>query len=222
MQSKSLIIFGDSIAKGVTYQDGRYHLCQGHNFDMLSALGITVENFSKMGACTDTGLAIAQKRLPACPEGSTVLLSFGGNDCDYDWQAISDRPKDLHEPKIPAQQFLENYRQLVRMAKDAGAQVLMTSLAPIDAHRYMQHISTGRSYENILSWLGDIDRLSRWQEYYSDLACRLARELGVELLDLRTEFLKSPVFPSLISCDGIHPTQTGHDLVHSCVAQALG
>ena len=35
-EGKRLVIFGDSIAKGVTYQDGRYHLCSEHNFDALA------------------------------------------------------------------------------------------------------------------------------------------------------------------------------------------
>ncbi|MFR4594980.1 MAG: SGNH/GDSL hydrolase family protein, partial [Oscillospiraceae bacterium] len=85
-EGKRLVIFGDSIAKGVTYQDGRYHLCSEHNFDALAQKGIVVSNFAKMGACSDTVLAIAKKRLDAC-EGAQVILSFGGNDCDFDWQA---------------------------------------------------------------------------------------------------------------------------------------
>ena len=57
-QTRRLLIFGDSIAKGVTYQDGRYHLCAGHNFDALREKGLDVQNFAKMGACTDLGLAL--------------------------------------------------------------------------------------------------------------------------------------------------------------------
>lgn len=221
-QTRKLLIFGDSIAKGVTYQDGRYHLCTGHNFDALAQKGLDVQNFAKMGACTDTGLEIARKRLSACEEETTVAFSFGGNDCDFDWQAVSDRPEEEHLPKIPQDAFLENYRAMVRLAKDAGARVIMTSLVPLDAHRFLDHVSQGRSKENILSWLGDVDRIFRWQEYYNDLVCRLSRELSVPLLDLRPEFLKSPVFPSLISADGIHPTQAGHDLVHRCAWEAVG
>ena len=97
----------------------------------------------------------------------------------------------------------------------------MLSLVPLESHRFMQHVSAGRSFDNILRWLGDIDRISRWQEYYNDMVCQLARSLGCQLIDLRAEFLKSPSFLSLISDDGIHPTQQGHDLVHSCVSRAL-
>lgn len=62
VEGKRLVIFGDSIAKGVTYQDGRYHLCSEHNFDALAQKGITVSNFAKMGACSDTVLTIAKKQ----------------------------------------------------------------------------------------------------------------------------------------------------------------
>ena len=220
-EAKRLVIFGDSIAKGVMFQDGRYHLCRAHDFDALAQQGIEVRNFAKMGACTDTGLAIAKKRLELC-QGAQVLLFFGGNDCDFDWQAVSDRPEDEHLPKIPAEAFLENYRAMVHLAKDAGARVIMTSLVPLESHRFLNFVSQGKSKERILAWLGDADRIFRWQEYYNDLVCRLSRELSVPLLDLRPEFLKSPVFPSLISDDGIHPTQAGHDLVHRCAWEAVG
>ena len=151
-----------------------------------------------------------------------VLLFFGGNDCDFDWQAVSDHPKEAHLPKIPAEQFLENYRALMDLVRQTASRVWISSLVPLEAHRFLDHVSQGRSRENILTWLGDTDRIFRWQEYYNDLVCRLSRELSCPLLDLRPEFLRSPVFPSLISADGIHPTQAGHDLVHRCALDAVG
>ena len=39
---KKLLIFGDSIIKGVTYNGQSYHLCQQHDFDALAAQGVTV------------------------------------------------------------------------------------------------------------------------------------------------------------------------------------
>ena len=51
-EAKRLVIFGDSIAKGVMFQDGRYHLCRAHDFDALAQQGVEVLNFAKMGACT--------------------------------------------------------------------------------------------------------------------------------------------------------------------------
>ena len=63
--------------------------------------------------------------------------------------------------------------------------------------------------------------LYRWQEYYNAMVAQLSRAFGCRLVDLRTEFLKSRVFPTLIGADGIHPTQAGHDLIHHTVQSAL-
>ena len=214
------MIVGDSIAKGVTYQDGRYHLCSEHNFDALAQKGIVVSNFAKMGACSDTVLAIAKKRLDAC-EGAQVILSFGGNDCDYDWKAISADPDGEHLPHTPSERFIDGYCTAIRKARQAGARVAMTSLPPLEQSRYFSFITKGLSAENILRWLGDTDHLYRWQEYYNDMVTQLSRAFGCRLIDLRAEFLKSRVFPSLIGADGIHPTQAGHDLIHQSVQTAL-
>ena len=89
---KKLMIFGDSIIKGVTYSGQSYHLCQDHDFDTIAAQGVAVENYARMGATIDAGLKQIDRRLAPCAEDTTVLFCFGGNDCDYDWKAISADP----------------------------------------------------------------------------------------------------------------------------------
>lgn len=73
-EAKRLVIFGDSIAKGVMFQDGRYHLCRAHDFDALAQQGVEVLNFAKMGACTDTGLATRKNAriVPGCAGAAVV------------------------------------------------------------------------------------------------------------------------------------------------------
>ena len=177
---KKLMIFGDSIIKGVTYSGQSYHLCQDHDFDTIAAQGVTVENYARMGATIDAGLKQIDRRLAPCAEDTTI-----------------------------------------RKARQAGARVAMTSLPPLEQSRYFSFITKGLSAENILRWLGDTDHLYRWQEYYNDMVTQLSRAFGCRLVDLRAEFLKSRVFPSLIGADGIHPTQAGHDLIHQSVQTAL-
>ena len=196
---KKLMIFGDSIIKGVTYNGQSYHLCQDHDFDTIAAQGVTVENYARMGATIDAGLKQIDRRLAPCAEDTTVLFCFGGNDCDYDWKAISADPDGEHLPHTPSERFIDGYCTAIRKARQVGA----------------------HSAENILRWLGDTDHLYRWQEYYNDMVTQLSRAFGCRLGDLRTEFLKSRVFPSLIGADGIHPTQAGHDLIHQSVQTAL-
>lgn len=218
---KKLIIVGDSILKGVTFNGQKYQLCQEHNFDFLSQRGITVGNYSKMGATVTTGLSILKRKLTPDEKDTTVLFSFGGNDCDYDWAKVSADPDGAFLPNTPQDTYIDAYRDAIRTAQNSGARVAITSLLPIDAERYMEHIAKGNSYDNILRWLGDVGRLYRWQEYYSNLSCTLARAFGCQLVDLRSEFLKVKNFRTLLGGDGIHPTQAGHDIIHNCVSAAL-
>ena len=106
---KKLMIFGDSIIKGVTYSGQSYHLCQNHDFDTIAAQGVTVENYARMGATIDAGLKQIDRRLAPCAEDTTVLFCFGGNDCDYDWKAISADPDGEHLPHTPSERFIDGY-----------------------------------------------------------------------------------------------------------------
>lgn len=221
MDMQNLIIFGDSIIKGVTYNGQSYHLCQQHDFDALAQAGVHVENYAKMGATIDAGLRQMEKKLQPCVGDTTVLLCFGGNDCDYNWKEISDNPAGSFLPNTPAGTFVDRYVAAIRKAQAAGARVAMTSLPPLDDGRYFAHISRGLSAENILQWLGDCGHLYRWQEYYNSLVCQLSRAFGCLLVDVRAEFLKNTQFRTLIGDDGIHPTQAGHDIIHRTVQAAL-
>ena len=218
---RQLYIFSDSVVKGVMHENGRYKLCDDHDFSSLSVCGIEAHNFAKMGATIRTGLEIMQRRLPEDAQGAVVLLSFGGNDCDFDWAEISDAPDSVHLPHTLPEDFTALYREAISLARLRGAEVAVASIVPIEATRYMRTISAGRSEENILKWLGDVNRLYRWQEYYNDLACTAALKLGCHMIDVRPRFLQSACFPALMSDDGIHPSPAGHALLHKTFADAL-
>lgn len=212
---KQLEIFGDSILRGVIYSEkkGKYGLSADCKYAQLEQYGVKVHNNCKMGATVQRGFSLLEKRLPSCDKDTTVLLEFGGNDCDYNWQEISENPGGSFLPFTPEKQFLETYAEAVSYARRQGATVAIASLAPISAPKYMNWISRGRSYDNILHWLGDVDHLARWQSYYNDLVEKLAASLSCKLFRLREVFLSTGRYDSLLCADGIHPTQTGHDLI---------
>ena len=159
--------------------------------------------------------------LTSCDEETLVLLSFGGNDCDYNWAEVAADPDGIHMPHIEPDEFAALYREAIELARASGAKVAAASIVPIEARRYMHTISEGKSGENILKWLGDVDRLYRWQESYNQIACSVAGKLGCQILDIRSAFLQSACFPTLMSDDGIHPSPAGHALLHRTVRAAL-
>lgn len=224
MSFKKIDIYGDSVLRGVMYDEktNTYKLREGYGFEHLREKGIEVRNNSRIGATIEKGKSALERKLENCDRSTLVILEFGGNDCDYEWKNISEAPAENHLPHIEPEKFIATYSEAVKSALKKGATVAMTSLVPIDCRKYMNWISRNLSYENILGWLGDESMLFRWQEYYSHLVENLARELGCEFIDLRRDFLLRHDFPNLLCADGIHPTQTGHELIEKTLVKFVG
>ncbi len=215
-----LTLCGDSILKGVTYEQERYRLYHCKAFDAITDAGIAIENHSRMGATVDKAVSFLEKCNPFT-EDTTVLLEYGGNDCDFDWAKIAENPGGAFQPHTAQEDFMAKYRRAVALAREKGAQVAMLSLIPIDAEKYFRWITRSGGGEHILCWLGDVSMLARWQEHYSHLVEELARSLQCPLIDVRRDFLLSHRFSSLIGEDGIHPTAAGHELLGERIAEYI-
>lgn len=211
---KKIKIYGDSILKGVTFNEelNRYKLC-GYRFDELKENGIEVENNCKMGATVEEGFEIMQDTLGECDKDTVVILEYGGNDCNFNWSEVSENPKGEFLPNTPAEKFQKVYLEMINYARSKGATVAVCNLVPIDSPRFMNWVSKGLNFDNILNWLGDINRIARWQEYYSHIAEKVAKIAKCPVLDLRTGFLSHSSMPKMIGIDGIHPSPEGHSLI---------
>ncbi|MBQ2277032.1 MAG: SGNH/GDSL hydrolase family protein [Clostridia bacterium] len=219
---KRILIFGDSIMRGVYYSEeaGRHKL-YGERLAELKEAGYEVKNCSIMGATVETGLDLIKKRLTVPADETTVLFEYGGNDCDFRWADISGDPTGTFSPNTPLERFTELYGEVIRYAKDMGASVKLCNLVPLDSERYMKWITRNLSYENILGWLGDSSMLYRWHEYYNRTAEKIAEKFGCPLIDIRSPFLLSHNYTNLLSPDGIHPNIEGHRLIDRLLAEAV-
>ena len=111
-----LYIYGDSIMKGVIYEkdsNQTYKLSKSAFKKNIEGYDISVKNNSRMGATIDNGLSSLEKTLPDCSQDTLVLLEYGGNDCDFDWKAISESPDEKHLPKTPAPLFAQKLRAMI-------------------------------------------------------------------------------------------------------------
>ena len=186
-----LYLIGDSVMKGVMLLSAqpKYKIYSDSGFSGLESQGVEITNRSRMGATVIYGKDTLERTLRDTPEGSAVIFEYGGNDCDFNWKAISDAPEAEHQPNTPNELFKSTYRDCIRMARERGMHVAVTNLIPLDADKYLDWISRGLNRENILRWLGDASMLYRWHEFYSKTVEDLAREEGCPLIDLRGEFL---------------------------------
>ena len=221
---KKIKIYGDSILKGVMYNDElkRYKLF-GYRYEKLLENGIEVENNCKMGATIDEGFEIMKATLEDCDKDTVVILEYGGNDCNFNWAEVANNPEGEFLPNTPEDRFTETYLKLVEYAREKGAEVAICTLVPIDSERFMNWVTRGLDYNNVLRWLGDINIISRWQEKYSRLSEKVAGLANCKLIDLRSVFSNN--MGSLLGIDGMHPSAEGHailgDIVQKKVLAAL-
>ena len=220
---KKLVIYGDSILRGITYSDekSKYQLRNGYKLDTLKDMGLEVTNHSRMGATIDKGLTMLERSLEDCDSDSFVLLEFGGNDSDYNWERISENPDGEFTPNTPEDSFATLYGKAIGMARSTGATVILSNLIPIDAEKYLDWISRKYDKKRILKWLGDTSMLYRFHEHYNRLVERIAKDNCCPLIDVREEFLLSHESKSLISLDGIHPSERGHRIIENNLRLAL-
>lgn len=222
----SAIIWGDSVARGVVFDEtrNRYSIAPYTAAAMVGEqLGIEIKNRSRMGMTSSDGMLMMEKDLKKGLHADAAIIEFGGNDCDFNWNAISEAPDTKHLPKTTAEQYQKNIRTMIDKAHNAGMEPILVNLTPINAENYFQFISRGGlSQENILHWLGDKFQIYRYQERYSMLVSRIAHECGCRLLDIRSALLGVwDVTTSLFCRDGIHPTAEGQKVIGQAILNSL-
>lgn len=221
LNNKKVLIFGDSLARGVVWDEnrGRYGLSSCSAAKLVAEkTGMQITNRSRMGMTAEGGLACMLADLEAGMTADSVLIEFGGNDSDFDWRAISEDPNAEHQPKTSIGTYEQDMRRMIELARARNMSVALCTLPPIISERYFDFFSRdGLNTDNILAWLGDKNKIYRFHERYSLVLGRLAREYGCRLLDLRSAFLEKWDAHPYFCRDGIHPNDMGQKLIGEAV-----
>ena len=190
-------IYGDSLLKATMPDtEMRYHFHLPEVMAQYPSDRLEVVNRAKMGATVTKGLSLVEHDVQRGIDARWALVAYGGNDSDFDWEAIAAAPEEEHLPHTVLPEFTEKLRRAVTALRSAGVQPVLMTLPPIDGQRYFSFISVGRIY--------------RHQEMYSDAVAALAFSEGVPLIDVRRQFLPLRELPQLIAADGIHLTMPGY------------
>lgn len=218
---KEILIFGDSVMKGVVLEQigERYRRFPILAKEQIEAdYRIKLNNRAHFGQTIVSGAREVYRVIEQVPNCQVVALEFGGNDCDFDWQAIHARPDAKHQPRTPLDLFTRTYTGLIEALKQRKITPIVMNLPPIDSERYLDFICLdGLSKDRILEFLGDINMIYRFQELYSQTIEKIAVKTGALLIDVRGAFLKRLDFRDLISIDGIHPNLAGHELLYETI-----
>lgn len=212
----NICVFGDSIAKGVVYDEnkGRYIFSQNSFTDLVSReTGVTFRNHARFGCTTEKAKTIISKHLDEADQYDYILLEFGGNDCDLDWEAASRCPDDPQEGQISREAFAGNYVGMIQKIKEKGGAPVVMTLPPLDPDRFFRWVTKDLNRFNVMRFLkNDIMNIYRWQEEYSDIVYDIADRTSVPVLDVRRAFLES-ADEDLMCIDGMHPNENGHRLI---------
>lgn len=221
---QDLCIFGDSIAKGIIFDEmkQRYTVLKD-NFIALAAkrIGLKARNFASFGATTKKGSRILDRRSEELSDCRYTLLEFGGNDCNLDWSAIAEDPDAEAPASVPLPEFMKTYEALIDKVLEAGSCPILLTLPPLDSDYFFANISEGLNAGNILTFLGgDLENINRWHEGYNEGIRTLAKERNLPLIDL------SEAFPTgeskhYLCKDGMHPNEAGHRRLAECMTPAL-
>ena len=212
-------IYGDSLLKAtVPDEDMHYRFHLPEVMAQYPTDRLEVVNRAKMGATVTKGLSLVEHDVQRGMDARWALVAYGGNDSDFDWEAIAAAPEQEHLPHTVLPEFIEKLRCAVQELASAGVQPVLMTLPPIDGQRYFRFISRRADGGSILRWLGDVGRIYRHQELYSDAVAALAMTEGLPLIDVRRQFLPMRDLPRYIAADGIHLTMTGYRCLFDTLA----
>lgn len=216
----NVLLVGDSIAKGVTYDGERSrHVLLPENVASLVSKGcsVCVENIAKFGSTIDRATRAFLGRITRAdaPKPTHVAIEIGGNDCDYDWKAIARDPYGEHLPNTPPDEFAKKLEELISDVRENELDPVLLNLPPIDSKRYFDYFTGGdrEMGESIMKFLGDVEHIYRWQKSYSDRIEAVGSELEVPVIDIRGAFMCQPDYRAFIAQDGLHPNEAGQQIM---------
>lgn len=211
MTCSEIHIWGDSLARGVLYneQKGRYAISRERCANRLQTeLNCKVVNHSNMGATVMDGLNWFETFQPV--DSALCAVEFGGNDCDLDWKTVAEHPEEPIQARVDLKDYAAGLSMFVAQIRARNMRPMLVTPLPLEAKRYFAWVTRGLNAKNVLTALGDVEHIYRWQERYAITMQDVARETHCELLNLRDVFLARKDYTSLMCADGIHPNDEGH------------
>jgi lysophospholipase L1-like esterase len=211
------MLYGDSILKGVVYDESKckYTVLEKSFGNILQdRLKGVVNNAAKFGNTIIRGTSKLQNEVKK-NNPDIVLIEFGGNDCDFNWEEVAENPSGDHVPKTDFNVFEKMLRSMIESLDKVNIVPVLLTLPPIDADRYFKWVSRNSAAmgSSILEWLGSVNKIYWWQERYNSIVLSLAQETRTRWIDIRSAFLRYPDYTHLICVDGIHPNERGHTVI---------
>ncbi|MFH5780510.1 SGNH/GDSL hydrolase family protein [Heyndrickxia oleronia] len=222
-----IICFGDSLTRGVSVVKGRLRIMKENYPSFLQSFfpsdseedHVEVVNKGVFNDNSDLLIARLEKDVISQKPDYTII-GIGGNDCNFKWDEVAKNPNQHHEPIVPIEQYLENVKTLIFSIKNSGITPIILNLPPLDPVRYYKFIAE-KFGPSISHWISSVGGIEHWHGLYNRSLNKLANELKVLKIDVRTAIKDAGDFIDLISDDGIHLTSNGYKVLSNEVYQQL-
>ncbi len=218
MGTRKVSVFGDSILKGAQPRQGGRYMVNNIGLDAVAEeAGFSVQNFSKFGGTITKAWNYLQRFFPRI-DADLVFMDFGGNDCDFDWEAIAESPLNIHRPNTEYFEFVDTYNNVVDYILRKRRVPVLSTLVPVQADQYIEYMCAekGLDRRNINRWLGgDVERLENHQRLYSDAVKGVASRMEIPYVDIRAAFESTGDVSALMCSDGIHPNSRGQAVIRA-------
>lgn len=215
------LVSGDSISRGIIFDEakGKYSVLDKSYVALVQKkLKGIVQNASRFGNTIVRGIGKLGREI-ARDRPDIVLIEYGGNDCDFVWDEVAAHPESAHEPQTDLALFEETLTGTIASLKEENIVPVLMTLPPLNADDYLKWVShqNPEAEKSILKWLGSVTKIYWWQERYSSSILSVAERTKTRCIDVRGAFLHSPDFRALMCRDGIHPNESGHELIAKTV-----
>jgi acyl-CoA thioesterase-1 len=217
---KQIELWGDSILKGIIYDETRKRYKKLKNetaVDEIARLGFDVTSNTRFGMTAPKARTLMLDALKKGVRAEAVIIEFGGNDCDFQWSEVAENPDGEHKPNTALEVFKRSIADMVKTLREHGILPILTNLPPINSEKYFSWITRNLNAQAILKWLGDKELIYRHHESYSLAIMDVAKNLNCDLIDIRQPFLLKRDYINYLCTDGIHPNVKGYELIKKAV-----
>lgn len=220
MSNNTIYFIGDSITRGVTLVDGKYKIIDESFYEKFkNIIYKKTKNFGKFGITTKKFLENINKYTGK--DVDLIFFQMGGNDCNFNWKEIAKNPDAIHYPNVSKVEYESNLRKIYDYFYKNKIKAITLNLPPLHPEKFFNYLGNKKEKENILRWLKNISKIYYHHESYNKIFERVTYECGLNMIDIRSDFLKEDILDDLISEDGIHPTKLGHELIFKSINEYL-
>lgn len=128
-----IFVYGDSIMRGVVLGRDRKYTQLDNNCvcEVSRSVRIEIENKSIFGMTVPKAFTrFFNGKSEDSFRKNAILLEYGGNDCNFNWAAVSNDPHGVHLPTTDPTVFEKNLIDMTTAIKKSGGTPALMTLPP--------------------------------------------------------------------------------------------